>query len=65
MRPKFRTPDEIARSEQKERMSVLVSKEYYDCIKKIATQKKITVSAIVNAAIRAYCEFIEESKKAP
>lgn len=65
MKPKFRTPDEVAQYAKTEKFNLNVPKVYLDQLKLVADQKKISVSALVNEAIRGYCEFLDESKKEP
>lgn len=65
MRPKFRTPDEIAGQEQKESFSVLIPKTFMKILRKEAKSRDISVGSLINEAVRAYVEFLDGDKKDP
>jgi hypothetical protein len=63
MRLKFRTPQDLAELSQTEKFSLNVPKTHLNQLKRIAKTKNLPVSDLVNEAIRAYCEFLGDSKK--
>lgn len=65
MRPKFRTPDQVAEQEQTERFSVLIPKVYIQILRKEAASREISVGSLINEAVRAYVEFLDEDNKDP
>lgn len=62
MRPKFRSPEEVASSQQTERFSILIPKSHLNQLRLEARAKKIPVGALINEAIRAYCEYLATVK---
>lgn len=63
MRPKFKTPQEVADLLQTEKISLNTPRKHTKILRSEAKAKKIAFSDLANEAIGAYAEFIEESKR--